>query len=523
MRYFCAALWAALFLVFSSLSAAADDVTLRSRDGAIELSGTLLGFDGEFYRVETQYGELTVDGSGVLCEGPGCPSLINYVAELSISGSSTIGEVLMPALVEGFALQNGLKAERVTEDETHFHYVLTRPATSDDAEAVVGRFHFRVSSTDEGFADLLADEADLVMALREIRPGELALAREVGLGQLDDVNRSRVLALDAMTVIVSPTNPVSALSVSDLARILSGDIDNWRTLGGPDAPISIHLRDAQSGIAQAVEDRVLRPARFTLLEDVTRHPTNAALAQAVTEDQLGLGVASFSEIGNSKPLALSGPCGFRLRANRLTIKTEDYPLTAPMFLYIPARRLPKLAREFLAYTRTGPAQIITRRAGFVDQAPEEIALNAQGDRFANAITVAEGDAGLGSLKRMVDTLSPLRRLSTSFRFEPGAARLDAQSRSNVQQLAAAIEAGVYDGREMVFVGFSDGVGPAEGNLRIAQDRAQAVKQAIEGAVEASNLSQVVLSTDAFGEAMPMACDDTRWGRQVNRRVEVWVR
>jgi phosphate transport system substrate-binding protein len=519
MKNLCAALWAALFLCLIGASAIADDVTLRSRDGAIELSGTLLGFDGEFYRVETQYGELTVDGSGVLCDGPGCPSLTDFVAELSISGSSTVGEVLMPALVEGFALQNGLKADRIVEDETHFEYVLSEV----EEEKTVGRFRFRVSSTDEGFADLLADEADFVMALREIRPGELELAAEVGLGQLDEVNRSRVLALDAMTVIVSPTNPISALSVSDLARILSGDIDNWRTLGGPDAPISIHMRDAQSGIAQAVEDRVLKQARMALSENVTRHPTNAALARAVADDQLGIGVASYSEMGNSKPLALTGPCGFQLRANRLTIKTEDYPLTAPMFLYIPARRLPKLARDFLAYTRTAPAQIITRRAGFVDQAPEEIALNAQGDRFTNAISVAEGEAGLVELKRMVDTLSPLRRLSTSFRFEAGAARLDAQSRSNVQQLAHAIEAGIYDGRQLVFVGFSDGEGPAEANLRIAQQRAQAVKLAIESAVEASNLSQVRLSTDAFGEAMPMACEDTSWGRQVNRRVEVWVR
>ncbi len=519
MKHLCVALWAALFLFVTGVSAWADDVTLRSRDGAIELSGTLLGFDGEFYRVQTQYGELTVDGSGVLCEGPGCPSLTNYVAEVSISGSSTVGEVLMPALVEGFALQNGLKAERIKEDNTHFEYVLSET----EGGSPVGRFHFRVSSTDEGFADLLADEADLVMALREIRPGELALAAEVGLGRLDDVNRSRVLALDAMTVIVSPMNPVSALSVSDLARILSGEIDNWRTLGGEDAPISIHMRDAQSGIAQAVEDRVLRQARMSLADGVHRHPTNTALARAVAEDQLAIGVASYSEIGNSKVLALSGPCGFQLRANRLTIKTEDYPLTAPMFLYIPARRLPKLVREFLAYTRTGPAQIITRRAGFVDQAPEEISLNAQGDRFANAIRVAEGEDGLGSLKRMVDTLAPLRRLSTSFRFEARAARLDAQSRSNVQQLAHAIEAGVYDGRQLVFVGFSDGAGPADGNLRIAQQRAQVVKQAIETTVEASSLSQLVLATDAFGEAMPMACDDTRWGRQVNRRVEIWVR
>ncbi len=519
MKHVCAAGLAALFLVLTGVSALADDVTLRSRDGAIELSGTLLGFDGDFYRVETQYGELTVDGSGVSCEGPGCPSLIDFVAELSISGSSTVGDVLMPALVEGFAMQSGLKAERIRIDDTHFEYVL---AKGEDAKPV-GRFTFRVSSTDEGFADLLADEADLVMALREIRPGELALAEEVGLGQLDDVNRSRVLALDAMTVIVSPTNPVSALSVSDLARILSGEIDNWRILGGPDAPISIHMRDAQSGIAQAVEDRVLKQARTTLVEDIARHQTNKALAEAVARDQLGLGVASYSEIGNSKPLALTGPCGFQLRANRLTIKTEDYPLTAPMFLYIPARRLPKLARDFLAYTRTAPAQIITRRAGFVDQAPEEIAINAQGDRFANAIRVAEVDTDLAALKRMVDTLAPLRRLSTSFRFEAGAARLDAQSRSNVQQLAHAIEAGVYDGRQLVFVGFSDGEGPAAGNLRIAQQRAQAVKQAVEAAIEASSLTQVRFSTDAFGEAMPMACDDTSWGRQVNRRVEVWVR
>jgi len=505
-------------MLTSVLPVWANDIVLRSRDGAIEVSGTLLGFDGDFYRVQTQYGELTVDGSGVICEGPGCPSLTNFVAELSISGSSTMGQVLLPALIEGFALQNGLTAKRVIEAPTRFTYELRSSDT-----AVVGRFSVHVSSTDEGFADLLANEADLVMALREIRPQELELAAEAGLGTLDDVNRSRVLALDAMTVIVSPVNPINAISIADLARILSGDIDNWRTLGGPDAPISIHMRDGQSGIAQAIEDRVLQRASASLMDNVIRHATNPGLADAVARDQLSIGIASFSEIGNAKALALTGTCGFSLRANRLTIKTEDYPLTAPMFLYVPARRLPKLAREFLAYTRTAPAQIITRRAGFVDQAPEEITLNAQGDRLANAVRVSKGEDGMDDLKRLVDTLSPLRRLSTSFRFEPGQTRLDAQSRSNVQQLSQAIEAGVYDGRHLIFVGFSDGEGPAAGNLQIARRRAQAVKQAVEGAVESSNLSQVRMAIDAFGEAMPMACDDTSWGRQVNRRVEVWVR
>lgn len=65
------------FLILLSLGVAgqAQDVVLTSRDGAIELSGTLLGFNGEFYRVDTVYGELTVDGSGVTCDGPGCPAL----------------------------------------------------------------------------------------------------------------------------------------------------------------------------------------------------------------------------------------------------------------------------------------------------------------------------------------------------------------------------------------------------------------------------------------------------------------
>jgi len=247
------------------------------------------------------------------------------------------------------------------------------------------------------------------------------------------------------------------------------------------------------------------------------------LSEAVADDPFGIGLASYSEIGNTKPLSLTGSCGVQLRGRRTAIKTEDYPLTAPIFLYMPARRLPALAREFLAYTRSPPAQIVIRRAGFVDQAPEEIEINAQGNRLANAIAVAQGQEGLGALQSMVTMLAPMRRLTTSFRFETGSVRLDAQSRSNVQQLARSLELGEYDGRRMVFVGFSDGQGPADDNLEIARARAEAVRDAVIGTAETADLDRLTLETVAFGEAMPMACDDTVWGRRVNRRVEVWLR
>ncbi len=514
-----AAIFAAIFFVVSAVAALAQDVVLRSRDGTIELSGTLLGFDGEFYRIETRYGELTVDSTGVTCDGMGCPSLTDFVADVEISGSATIGAVLMPALIESFALRNGLEARREPVDASHFIYVLRNPRS----DKTVGRFRIRVTNTDEGFADLLADEADIVMALREIRPAEVVRARDAGLGVLTHPNRSRVLALDAIVPVVAAVNPVDGISLLDLSRVLSGRITNWQDLGGPDAPIAVHLRDGGSGLAQGIEDRLLRPLRTALRADIVRHGSNAALAEGVARDPFGIGLASYSEIGNTKPLVLKGSCGFQLRAARRTVKTEDYPLTAPMFLYIPARRLPALVRDFLSFTRSDPAQIVIRRAGFVDQAPEEVPLDLQGDRFANAILVAAGNDGLVELQRMARTLSEMRRLTTSFRFEAGSAQLDAQSRSNVQQLARALEAGVYDGRALVFVGFSDGQGPAAGNLRIAGQRAEAVRAAVLAAAETADLAQVSVTTDAFGEAMPMACDDTSWGRQVNRRVEVWLR
>ena len=73
------------------------------------------------------------------------------------------------------------------------------------------------------------------------------------------------------------------------------------------------------------------------------------------------------------------------------------------------------------------------------------------------------------------------------------------------------------------MGFSDSDGSAVANLKIAQRRANAVRDAVVEAAETANLSRIGLETEAFGEAMPMACDDSAWGRQVNRRVEVWVR
>ena len=125
------------------------------------------------------------------------------------------------------------------------------------------------------------------------------------------------------------------------------------------------------------------------------------------------------------------------------------------------------------------------------------------------------------LQRLVRVLTPRTRLSTSFRFEVGSTRLDAQSRSNLMSLGQAIRDGRYDGQSLMLVGFSDGRGAPGPNRDLSSARAESVKRELIAALGALP-EGVTVETEAFGEALPMGCDDTEWGRQMNRRVELWV-
>jgi phosphate transport system substrate-binding protein len=536
-RFFSAVISASLILLNLAAAGQAQDVMLKSRDGAIELSGTLLGFNGEFYRVETVYGELTVDGSGVTCDGPGCPSLTDYIAQVRLSGARELGLVLIPALLEAFAAQNHLLAVLEPIDDSRFTYVL-KDQRSDKIQA---EFHFQLSTAEEGFADLIADNAEISMSTREIRAAEKHRLEE---GQPHDLpyRREHVLALDALVPVTIPDHPVRQISLKNLALVFGGKITNWRDLGGPNAPIALYLRSHASGTSQSVTDRILQPADQDITDAVTRIADGKDLDLRVSRDPLALALMTHSYIRFSHPMQISGDCGVSLGADPRMIKTQDYPITTPIFLYMAMHRLPKIAREFLAYTSTDSAQAVIERAGFINQNLEEIPLNQQGDRLVQAVSVAgtgsvekamdldaskpstqNTGATLKDLQNMLNFLAPLRRVTMSFRFLSGSSQLDAQSRANIHRLAMVLESGAYDGRQLAFVGFSDGLGPASRNLEIAQKRAETIRDAVLKIAEAVNLDRINITTTAFGEAMPMACDDTEWGRDVNRRVEIWVR
>ena len=78
---------------------------------------------------------------------------------------------------------------------------------------------------------------------------------------------------------------------------------------------------------------------------------------------------------------------------------------------------------------------------------------------------------------------------------------------------------MFQGRQLTLIGFSDGKGDVVKNLDIATARARNVLASLSALTQDVELPKI----DAFGEAMPMACDDTAAGQRLNRRVEIWVR
>lgn len=513
-----AAVLAVLFHVLGAAALLAQDVTLTSRDGTVEVTGSLVGYDGEFYRVETVYGVLTLDGSGVVCTGSGCPDLTKHVVDVRLSGSASPGEILIPELIKAFAVHNNYQLSQTEVQPNRIEIVLSDAENSHN----VVRFQIHLTDSNEGFADLLAEEADIAVSSREALEGEIALGQAAGIGNISARKQSRVLAMDALAPIVSPRNPVQEIPLGTLFRVLAGEVTNWQELGGLDAEIELQLPESRLGMSQVIEN-YLGVSDLKLAPKYTQHSTTNALRNAVQTNPFALGITLYSSGKAENQLIITGQCGFIVPATRQSLKTEDYPLNAPVFIYISNRRLPAIAREFLRFILSPAAQSTIKYAGFVGREFLEIPIGSQGDRLKNAIKSAGEEVALVDLQLLVDGLNGARRLALSFRFSDGSATLDAQSKSNVLSFSRAIETGLFDGRELIFSGFSDGVGPAAGNKRLSERRAASVREAIVKEAVTADFSKLEMSILGFGEAMPLACDDTEWGRRINRRVEVWVR
>lgn len=486
--------WIAAFCagVAVSLAAFAQDVTLVAREGGIVLNGRLQGYDGEFYRIETSYGTLTVDGQGVICEGPACPELIAPKALIQVVGAPDAA-ALLPVLFEAFAGQRGL----IYEADAGAGYAAR--ILDPESRKELAELSFTPLAPGPASAALDTGNADLMLSF-----------------QPDPAYGTHSVATDALVVIVAPDNPTPEISTVELAAVLKGEVTNWSAIGGPDMPIVLHALRPEADLQQALTARLGTGAPAAVL-----HPDLQALTQAVARDPWAIAVSGRSAIAPARRMPLTDSCGFPLLPTALSIKSEDYPLALPVMILAAKRRLPLLTREFLDFLRTPAAQAAVASAGFIDRSASRQPMTSDGLRLINAIQGAGDDITLGDLKRLVGLMDGADRMSFTFRFEDGSSTLDPQSQDNLSDLAQLIAAGQFRNEKLVFAGFSDGSGAAEANLALSVERAAKVAQEL-AAIAPDLATDDLPAVEGYGEALPMACDETAIGRRLNRRVELWV-
>lgn len=412
---------------------------------------------------------------------------------LRIHGSNTVGAKLAPMLVAGLFEAKGLQSVRIApagkENEQRVTALDERGKTIQALVAAHG--------TGTGFAGLKDRTADLAAASRPIKQSEAqSLA---ALGDMRSAESEQVIAIDGLAVIVHPDNPVQSLSVEQVARLFSGEIANWRELGGANAAVELHARDDQSGTYDTFKELVLGSQGKTLATNATRYESNDALSLAVSRRSGAIGFVGLASVGKSKALAITDGDSQPMPPTTALVATEDYPLSRRLFLYADPQKQSKWTREFLTFVHSPAGQAIVEKSGYVAQAIAPIRLPAQ----------AAMPAAYQQLAREA------QRLTVNFRFAEGSAQLDNKAQRDVQRLIDYLNSHDKQMNAAVLVGFGDARNDPARTALLSKLRAMAVRR------ELARGGILVKEINGLGDQLPVA-SNSEAGRIKNRRVEVWL-
>ena len=524
----------------------ADDVTLRMKDGDFEIRGSLLAYNGDAYVIRSpELGILEINARHYECLGGACPSANTSGATGTLAtpepptsvtapttaaaqtptapaqpnlgtatfiGGSAIGSRFMPELITSYAADRGLIVEKsLGTDIRDINFKLT---DTDGNER--GRVSILNRGATAGLRALLDNEANMVFASRRISETEVAAFAPQGFDMRAKGNE-HIFALDALVVLVHKSNPVIALPIDTIARIFAGEITDWGELGREPGTINVYAPDAQMGTWIAFEDAILKPRGLSLSPDARRLPTAIEWSDAVAEDANGIGFNMLAFVRDAKPLNIQQSCGLSSRPSVFSAKTEEFPLARRLYFYTKGRPTVPLARELLEFALSPRAQQALKNASFVDQEPELRSFRDQGSRIAFALNAQDDDFRLEVMRQLLSELSGAERLSTTFRFAVGSAFLDTKAEKDVARLAEELSRSEFADREIMLIGFSDSVGVFDINQEVSLARAQTVLNALRQAGFERGVAK------AYGELAPVACNDTPESRNLNRRVEVWIK
>ena len=168
-----------------------------------------------------------------------------------------------------------------------------------------------------------------------------------------------VLALDGIAIVVNPENPVSNLDVDTIAKIYTGEITNWKDVGGNDAEIVLIGREAGSGTRDGFESITDTKDACQYRQELT---STGDVINTVSQNPDAIGYASLSAVGDSvKALTVGG-----VEATEATVKDGSYVVQRPFVLVTKeGTKLSPAAQAFFDYALSADAASIIAAAGAV--------------------------------------------------------------------------------------------------------------------------------------------------------------
>ena len=171
--------------------------------------------------------------------------------------------------------------------------------------------------------------------------------------------KETVLAYDGIAIIVHPDNPVSDLSVEQLAKLYTGEITNWKDVGGNDAEVVLIGREAASGTRDGFESITGTKDKYQYRQELT---STGDVITAVSQNPDAIGYASLASVKDSvKALNVDG-----VTPSEATVKDGSYKVQRPFVLVtMEGKELSPAAQAFFEYAISSDAASIIAKAGAV--------------------------------------------------------------------------------------------------------------------------------------------------------------
>lgn len=209
-------------------------------------------------------------------------------------------------------------------------------------------FTYNPTGSGSGIAAVAEGRCDIGLSSRHLKEEEKAK----GLTET-------VLALDAIAVIVNPENPVGDLDMDAIAKIYTGEITNWRDVGGADGQIVLIGREAGSGTRDGFESATGTKDACRYRQELT---STGDVITTVAGNPNAVGYASVASVkGGVKTLSVGG-----VAPSEETVKEGSYALQRPFVLVTPKdASLSPAAQRFFDFALSAEAAGLISGAGAV--------------------------------------------------------------------------------------------------------------------------------------------------------------